>query len=426
MIQPIALPAQNAHLPQHLRPPYPTVYTLEITQRCHHNCLGCGNVFQHTGQEMSVGSWRKILDKLRPHVQALRITGGEPTLHKQFDEIIYLIDSLGIPFVLFTNGNWTQPTKVIQILKRCINLKGVLISLHGADALNYQQFVRKDVFDSVVSNIQLATQAGLHVASNTLLLTSTHRHINSIVELAFSLGVSTASFGRYYGPYLPGLSLSNEQLRQCLVQIAALRSKDPRITVSNCVPTCFMPEVNFGGRGCTSGFTHCTIGPFGAVRPCTHTPLELGQIQHEDIEVLWQSQLLAQWREYVPSPCLTCAVLSQCRGGCRATAQELHLAADPLMMLPLLETAYTPTIELNGGDHPLLTCQIERTPNGITLTGAGQYVTLSPLAEPLLYALNGKQTITELQEIYGDACLQLVGSLFHKRLLSTVEFTSTS
>ncbi|MCB8980694.1 MAG: radical SAM protein [Ardenticatenaceae bacterium] len=421
MSQLIALPTQNTTLPQHLQPPFPTVYTLEITQRCHHNCLGCGNVFQHTGQEMSVKEWQIILEKLKPQVQALRVTGGEPTLHKQFDKIIYLIDSLGIPFVLFTNGNWTNPAKVIQVLKTCANLQGLLISLHGADTQNYTKFVQKDAFASVVKNIQLATQAGLRVATNTLLLTSTYKHIESIVKLAISLGVSTVSFGRYYGADLPELSLSNEQLRQSLIQIAALREKDPRITVSNCIPVCFMPESNFGGRGCTSGFTHCTIGPFGAVRPCTHSHLELGSIQDEDIEVLWQGQQLEQWRKLVPAPCLSCAVLSQCRGGCRATAQELQLAADPLIKVPLLETVYEPTIKLNGEEHPLLNCQLKKTQFGFTLTGAGQYVTLSLLAGPMLEALNGQQSIAELQDEYGEGCLQLIGSLFHKRLLTMIE-----
>ena len=64
--------------PRYLQPPTPSVFTLEITRRCHHHCAGCGNVFSHKDQEMDEASWAAIIARLRPFIQALRITGVNP------------------------------------------------------------------------------------------------------------------------------------------------------------------------------------------------------------------------------------------------------------------------------------------------------------------------------------------------------------
>lgn len=416
----LAQPVETAKLPHFLQPPTPTVFTLEITQRCHHRCVGCGNVFDHNHMETDASSWASIIERLRPHIQALRITGGEPTLHKQFAQMMTMIDSLGAPFVLFTNGNWTDPQAILSILQKCIHLRGILVSLHGADAAGFRAFTGVDTFAAVTANIRLAAAAGLRVATNTLLLTTTFERITEVAHLALSLGASTVSFGRHYGPFLPGLSLRPGQLQAALIQIARLHRAEPRLILSNCVPACFMPDLELGERGCTSGFTHCTIGPQGQVRPCTHTPLTLGYIQHEDIETLWQSPLLDEWRRRIPSSCLACAALNRCRGGCRALAQQLGLLCDPLMSSPLTELKHIPTVELTADGRPRLTCSVEPTPYGYALTGAGHFVTLSPQSQPILQMLNGQVTVTQLEQKFGPASLQLVGSLIQKRLVALV------
>ncbi len=412
---------QSRKLPRYLQPPVPTVFTLEITSRCQHQCIGCGNIFEHNYQEMDVATWTAIIERLRPNIRALRITGGEPTLHKQFESIMEIADDLEVPLVVFTNGNWQDPQTVIQALKRCRHLRGILISLHGADAAGYRKFTGVDTFATVTANIQQAAAAGLRVATNTLLLTTTFERLEEISRLSLSLGASTVSFGRYYGKPLPGLSLTHSQFQIALTQIAALRCQNPRITMSNCVPTCFMPDLEIGERGCTSGFTHCTIGPQGDVRPCTHTPLTLGYIQREDIETLWQSPLLNEWRRQIPGSCLDCAALNRCRGGCRATAQELALSADPLMIAPLAELESVPVVDLAADDRPRLSCSVEKTSYGYALEGIGQFVTLSSQSGPILQQLDGHLTIQQLQDQFGPVGPQLVGSLLQKRLVALVD-----
>ncbi len=425
---PSAEASQGQPFPRFLQPPVPTVFTLEITPRCQLHCRGCGNVFSHdphTTPELDAEAWHAILERLRPLARALRITGGEPTLHPQFDAIIRQVDVLGVPFVVFTNGQWPNPVKVIRILRSARHLRGILVSMHGDDAESYSCYTGStgsDDFLRLTAHIRQAAAAGLRVVTNTLLLRTTIDRLAEIAHLAFNLGVSGVSFGRYYGVPLPDLTPDADALRSALRQIATLRRNDPRITLSNCVPICFLPDTDFGGRGCTSGFTHATIGPQGDVRPCTHTALTLGNIHHghDQIEALWQSPALEAWRRAVPETCWRCAALSRCKGGCRATARQLNLPHDSLMSAAApLETyppAWISTVTLNDSDCPRLVCTVEQTSYGYTLTGTGHFVTLSLLSGPILHMLDGHTTVAQLRERFGPIGLQVVANLLMRRL----------
>jgi len=419
LVSPIApnIDLQESRLPLYLHPSLPSVFTFEITARCQHRCAGCGNVFPHTRREMDVSQWEQIISKLHPYIKGLRITGGEPTLHPQFPVLLRQINRLNVPFVLFTNGNWSHADAIIDLLKDCTNLEGILVSLHGNDPDSYAKFTGVNAYDKVVKNIRLACSSGLRVATNTLLLSTTVNKISEIANLALSAGAANCSFGRYYGPVLQDLSPSDMQLKQALTQISKMRKRDKRISLSNCVPTCFSPEEDFGGGGCTSGITHCTIGPLGEVRPCTHSEVVLGSMPEDDIGVLWHSPALYRWRNLIPDDCITCAALNVCRGGCRAVAQKLSLHHDPLHVRALETPNRQEVVKLGMLDRPKLSCSVESTEYGFALTRAGRFTTLSHKSGDILQVLDGKTTIKTILSTFGPASLELIGGLLQQQML---------
>lgn len=411
----------NAHhpenrLPLYLRPVLPSVFTFEITARCQHRCAGCGNVFSHSRREMDISQWEQIISKLRPYIKGLRITGGEPTLHTQFSILIRQIDKLNVPFILFTNGNWSHAETIINLLNGCTNLKGILISLHGNDPNTYAKFTGVNAYEKVIKNIRLACSAGLRVATNTLLLSTTVNKIPEIANQALSVGVANCSFGRYYGPVLQDLSPSDMQLKQALTQISNMRKMDQRISVSNCIPVCFSPEEH-GGGGCTSGITHCTVGPLGEVRPCTHSEVVLGSMPEDDIGELWSSPALYRWRNLIPDDCIDCAALNICRGGCRAVAQKLSLHHDPLYFEALKMPPHKAVVKLGMLDHPKLSCSVESTDYGFALTRAGRFTTLSHKSRDILQMLDGKTTVETILDEFGPASLELIGGLLQQQMV---------
>jgi radical SAM protein with 4Fe4S-binding SPASM domain len=399
-------------LPSHLLPQRPTTYTLELTAACNHKCVGCGNVFPRQLKHMSGATWTKLLDDLKTDVVSLRITGGECTLHPDFEEIIRAVDQLGVPYVIFTNGCWRKPDEIIQLFAGCNNLDGLLISLHGKDAESYRAFVVTDSFNEVIQNIRRAAESGVRVGTNTILLRSNKDTIEETTQLSFSLGAASAAFSRYYGQAIPELELTEVELREAMTQIERLHKTEPRILFNNCIPTCFV-DVDLPTKGCTSGFTHCTIDPLGNVRPCTHSPFVLGSLLTQDIAKIWDSEPLWEWRNLIPGTCLGCSAFSQCRGGCRATAYHQRQAQDPLIDSPLNSpsTPSTQPLKLSRHARPIPNYKLRHENFGLYLINRNRHISVSTLALPILEMLNGQTTLEEITTQLGQTALDFVGTL---------------
>jgi radical SAM protein with 4Fe4S-binding SPASM domain len=400
-----------------LVPATPTTYTLEVTSRCNSACVGCGNVFQRTLGDMDVEQLRHLLANLKPHVINLRLTGGEPTLHSQFPALICLIDGLGAPFVLFSNGLWPDPDETLALLLDCVHLDGVLISLHGHNAAMHQAFAGVNSFDQVTTTIRQATRAGLTINTNTVLTRYNHQDIAAIATVSRNLGARFAAFSRYYGPPTPVTDLTESELHAATATVLTLQRQGVRVHFNNCVPVCFDGQPT---KSCPAGITHCTIDPLGRVRPCTHAPHILGDLSNQSIADIWQGEAANQWRALLPPICKTCAEFVRCRGGCKALAYHLHQDRDPLIRGPLqqlLSASHTTQIQLYSGARPEPNFTLREEAFGYLLVNRNQIIPVKTEARPLLDALDGTTTLRQVQDDFGPSGLALVVYLFNKGLV---------
>jgi radical SAM protein with 4Fe4S-binding SPASM domain len=356
--------------------------------------------------------WATILDKLAPDIASIRITGGECTLHPEFESILTAIDGLGVPFAVFTNGRWKEPAEVIARLRSCQHLSGVLISLHGDTPESYAAFVGTDSFTTVTHNIACAARAGVRVGTNTVLSKANVERIDAIAQYSLSLGAQSAAFSRYYGAPIDGLELAATELRLAISHIAALRRQDPRIIFNNCVPLCFSGNET-PTKGCTSGFTHCTIDPVGNVRPCTHSRVVLGNILISDIAEIWRSDALRQWRGLVADQCLGCAAFNLCRGGCRATAHQRGAGQDPLLRgaVTQLKTSTPTKLRLYANACPTPNYLLRTDDFGLYLINRNCHIAVSKDAQSILERIDGQTTLAQIQSIFGSMALNFIGSL---------------
>jgi radical SAM protein with 4Fe4S-binding SPASM domain len=369
-------------------------------------------VFASQARPRASVSWPAILERIRGTAERLRITGGECTLHPDFPEILQAADRLAIPFVVFTNGNWDHPDATIRAFARNDHLEGLLVSLHGHDGPSHRAYVQCDTFERVTGSIRGAVEAGVRVTTNTVLLRSNVDHLEEIVERSLALGASAAAFSRYYGRTLPDLELAPDELYAALERIARLRRSEPRVLLNNCVPLCFAAGLDLPTRGCTSGFTHCTIDPWGDARPCTHSPFGLGSVLQRDIVEIWSDAPLRRWRDLVPDLCRGCGAFGQCRGGCRATAYQRGVPQDPLIRAPI-EGAQSARIQVSLFRHlcPVPDYTVRRDSFGAYLINRSHQVAVSDKALPILQAIDGKTSLAQIQAQFGQAALDFIGTL---------------
>jgi cyclic pyranopterin phosphate synthase len=100
-------------------------------------------------------------------VTKIRLTGGEPTVKKDFREIIKRLSTLGVDLGITTNG--VMLDQFFEDLKYS-NVKSINISLDTLQKDRYYQITRRDYFERVISNIHMAIKLGFNVKVNVVVI----------------------------------------------------------------------------------------------------------------------------------------------------------------------------------------------------------------------------------------------------------------
>ena len=401
--------------------PPPTNAYLELTPACNNRCLGCSNVFltdkptrrmEIAQAPLDIAAWRTILNKLTPTVESVSITGGEPTLYKYFDEFVGLLDDYGLRFTLFTNARWHNPEMTIADLGQTTHLNGLLISLHGQDASTHEAFTSiSGSFQETISNIRLATKAGIPVTLSTIITRYSYDQTQAIYEFGRTLGVEKVAFNRYVGLPTDDSAPTPQQLKQALIEIERMRLGGANVKLTVTVPQCFHPS---SATGCGAGETFITIDPWGNVKPCNHTPMILGNLRYDSLEVIMASQQLEYWRNLHPVGCNDCAAQAICGGGCRAEAMLNQTGGDTLIQGPFTEDkgVYQVFMVIPDYLHPLSTQEFSKVDFIDEVD--------RDMQQALAANLNGRVSLKELGAQYGQEMLDLVGTMHNEGVVEFV------
>jgi len=398
---------------------FPVFFALELTPVCNNYCPGCGNVFtqNHTPPPLSAIQWQEICAELRPHIHRLKLTGGEPTLHPEFKVVITTLRELQVPFALFTNARWHDPTDLVTFLQTVPQCRGLLVSLHGATDASHEAFTCvPGSFAETCANIRRAVAAGLNVTTSTVVTGYNWYDIEDIARLSQKLGANHAVFNRYLGNPLPQIEPDEGQLRQAVETIDRLRRQGRQVKFGNCIPQCFYPS---SSTGCLAGVAYCTIDPWGNVRPCNHAPLVCGNLLEQSTEEIWHGEAMNHWRGMIAEQCWHCVELPRCHGGCRAVAMIQGIERDPLMRPPIMEREHRSPEELvlYEGAHPVGRYTLRVEEFGYVLVRGSYIVPVAAAARSVLDACDGKTSLLQLQEHFGQEALDFVGSLVQKGLI---------
>lgn len=110
---------------------------LELTLRCNLFCQHCGSRcgekdLQALGNELSAEEWKRVIDQIAedfPKKPQINITGGEPLLRSDFEEIMSYVHEGGFRWGMTTNATLITP-EVAQMLYRT-GMGTISVSLDG-------------------------------------------------------------------------------------------------------------------------------------------------------------------------------------------------------------------------------------------------------------------------------------------------------
>ncbi len=267
-------------------------------------------------------------------LQAIKLTGGEPTLHPRFRDLVNLIAQADLRILLETNGTLIDDD-LAAFLRDTPQLTFVSVSLDGADATTH------DTMRSVEGSFQRAIEgikALVKVGFRPQVICSLHKgnidQVDDLIALAEELGCGSVKFNliQEMGRGEQFFARQGLSIQECIAENERIeRQVIPRskIDIYFDIPLAFRPLTRLL-RGDTS---HCGILTIlgllssGELSLCgigeTVPELIYGHIAYDDLYDVWcENPGLVALREQIPARlegvCAQCLHRALCLGTCVA------------------------------------------------------------------------------------------------------------
>ncbi len=317
--------------------PIPHVIAWNLTARCNLACDHCyiaAGPWQPTDDDLKLDEIKRITDEIldiNPGPMFV-LTGGEPLLRKDLEEIADYGASRGATVVVGTNGTGLTE-KRIRSLKDA-GVTGVAVSVDSLNPETHNTFRHgKTALEETTEAIERLRAARLDFIVQTSV---TRDNRAEVIDLArWSAERGAVSFNLYFlvetgrgAQMTPLTAAENESVLEELVDLEA-EMRGRMLVRSKCQPALMRlihqqasdsPLMNYSTR-CPCGVHYCRIMPDGRLTPCPYLPEVAGDLRTESFSTIWNNAaLFTSMRSGAKNgKCGTCEYQAVC-GGCRARA----------------------------------------------------------------------------------------------------------
>lgn len=161
-----------------------------VTYRCNVACVHCyaEGACEGAPPELTVPEIRKFFGQFaKSGCLNCTVTGGEPFLRSDFEEIWAAIAEEGIRRMLFTNATLVDERKAAFL--KDMPPDWIEVTILGADAETHDAMMRSPgSFDAAIAGIRTLEKAGLRVRIKTIVMRGNAGQIGAIKRLASTLG----------------------------------------------------------------------------------------------------------------------------------------------------------------------------------------------------------------------------------------------
>lgn len=211
--------------------------SIEILQRCPNRCIYCSS---HSNPQATHIIPFEIIKNVIDDAKSLGcktvcLSGGEPFLHPQILDIISYIAKQQLICYVYTSGIFMKdevysslPNEYIEAIRGMLDK--VIFNVEADSSALYDQIMGTDVggFDMLKKSINDCVSSGLVVETHVVPMQVNFKHLKSIFEMCYQLGVSKVSILRLVlqGRALVNLSLvklTGEDSREVTKLIKALK-----------------------------------------------------------------------------------------------------------------------------------------------------------------------------------------------------------
>lgn len=198
--------------------------SIEILQRCPNRCVYCSS---HSNPQAAHLIPFEIIKSVIDDAKSLGcktvcLSGGEPFLHPQILDIISYIAKQQLTCYVYTSGIYMKdevysslPNEYIEAIRGMVDK--VIFNVEADSSALYDQIMGTEVggFDMMKKSINDCVSSGLVVETHVVPMQVNFKHLRSIFEMCYQLGVSKVSILRLV---LQGRALENLSLVKLSVE----------------------------------------------------------------------------------------------------------------------------------------------------------------------------------------------------------------
>lgn len=192
--------------------------SIEILQRCPNRCIYCSS---HSNPQATHLIPFEIIKNVIDGAKSLGcktvcLSGGEPFLHPQILDIISYIAKQQLTCYVYTSGIYMKdevysslPNEYIEAIRGMVDK--VIFNVEADSSALYDQIMGTNVggFDMMKKSINDCVSSGLVVETHVVPMQVNFKHLKSVFEMCYQLGVSKVSILRLV---LQGRALENLSL----------------------------------------------------------------------------------------------------------------------------------------------------------------------------------------------------------------------
>lgn len=167
--------------------------TFPLTTKCLFKCIYCGDGGEATASKVNIPSFDFVVDRATQAynfgIRKFRLTGGEPTLHADFWEIVSFISSLGDDVFLLVNTNAALIKKREQNYRKGLTNVKFAASLDSLNEENFDRIsVTKGYFNDTLEGIRILSDNGNLLRINMVVNRLNIDEVFDMIEFCRNIG----------------------------------------------------------------------------------------------------------------------------------------------------------------------------------------------------------------------------------------------
>lgn len=307
----------------------------EVTHCCNLKCQYCYNssLINHSDSCKPIKTIREFYKKA--NTKQITFSGGEPMLSPYLVECVLHARLNNSKVVVLTNASINNDKLYKQLIKIGVDFQ---ISINSINS-NIHDYLsgKTGTLCRVKKNIEFILSNNGKIIPTIILTKKNLPTLEQTVEYLNENDIKTIIINRYNlsnNSFYHDISLNKDELRSAFQLVNKLSKKyNLTITSNVCTPHCILnpkdySNILFGQCPDDPKMKPLTIDYKGDFRLCNHSIKILGNIHKDTFKDMLYSDYSLSWVSNIPDYCINCEKYDNCKGGCKAAAEQIEGTKD--------------------------------------------------------------------------------------------------